>query len=207
MGKLIIGADECGYGPLAGPMVICAACAGEDMHKMHARDSKKYGKNVNRLWSDIRQSSKFSLGYGMCIIDADTVTRMGYNRSREYGFNQCVAKLRKRLAPRYPRAIIDGQDSFFVPFSVPIVKADDKYKVVSYASCLAKVNQIESMHRIHDLYPEFGFNEHHGYGTPQHLLALREHGPVPGIHRMNVVIKMFKRKGWTLREYRRKVSS
>jgi len=199
--KLLIGADEVGLGCIAGPMIVCAATGTDRMSEMHCRDSKKYSKNLNRLWGDIRQSVEFSLGYGMCIISADSIASMGYKRAQAYGFKQSVAKIRRRLA-RYPRAIIDGNDDFGVPFSEAVVKADDKYKVVSLASCIAKANQIEGMKRLHELHPEFAFNEHNGYSTAKHIENIVEHGAIPGVHRMNIVRKMFLKRNLTLKTYK-----
>jgi len=195
MTSLSIGADECAWGTLAGPFVCCAVAATPmQITEISAIDSKRL-KGLTKLSQVVRRNMSNITAHSIVIVSADRLAALGYARAREFAFNLAIQRCRRKVAPRCPRATIDGSDTFKVPFSRAIVKADDQFPTVSMASCLGKAHQLMLMHRLDKEYPEYGFANHAGYGTPQHLEALQKYGAIPHIHRLPVIRKMFRNRG------------
>lgn len=197
---VIAGADECGYGALAGPMFFGGAVAHLDrMAHFVCRDSKKYSANVVRMMWDVKKDRKAGvLAESVYRISAHDICRFGYIKSRMIGFHVVAQNLRDKVAPYFPKIILDGSEDFGVHHSQAIVKADDKIKVVSFASVIGKIEQKRWMAKADRAFPEYQFIDHAGYGTQKHIDAIREHGVIPGLHRIPVIAGMFRNKGWTL---------
>jgi ribonuclease HII len=89
--------------------------------------------------------------------------------------------------PRFDRVIIDGSiaDKSFPFPGLCAPKADTRSITVATASIFAKVRRDRQMQELHQQYPQYGFNEHMGYGTKAHVEAIRRFGPIPGVHRRN----------------------
>lgn len=182
--ELMIGVDECGWGSIAGPLVVSAAAAVKTKRKkLKCRDSKKYSsrKSMSR---DIAHDRKLVRAWQIIVVHPDLLESLGGSRALDYAFQAAVSRLRRRLAPRYPHALLDGNDGHKVPYSHAMPKADDKNKLVGFASCIGKMHQNQMLYRAGQLWPEYGFDTNSGYGTQPHITAIREHGAVPGWHRM-----------------------
>jgi ribonuclease HII len=185
---LIIGADEVGLGPLAGPLVVCAVCASEARSKLwRIKDSKKFRKH-SHLKTAVRYAGPVL--HSVVSISADEIIRIGYTAALDKAFQLAVGAVRYQLRPRVPRAVIDGIHNHFVPHSRTYIGGDRLVPVVSLASCIAKIAQVRYMEDLHAKYPEYGFLKNHGYGTHAHLAALKQHGALPHIHRIPVIAKM-----------------
>lgn len=186
---LLIGVDECGLGSIAGPLVVCAVlCTSEQQKQIKCRDSKTYHANMAGMTKHIQASQWTS--YKIIEVSANNLCRWGYAASLSYAFRLAVETLRYKARPRFPVAIIDGVESRGVRHSATYPKADKNWPAVSLASCFAKCRQLECMYELHDKFPEYGFADHAGYGTKQHIAAIQQHGALAHHHRIPVIAKM-----------------
>lgn len=199
MTSIIIGVDENAWGCIAGPLIVTAAAFTETAMKyLVCKDSKMYkGKcPAKGMARDASQDTPHCLAAAVVEVHADTMTSVGYYQSKRHAFQAAVARVRQRLSPRYPLAIVDGNDPLGVPHSRAVVKADASIRAVAYASVIGKLVQKTCMSAIDRLYPQFGFSYHAGYGSPKHILAIEAHGIIPGVHRRKIVCSML--RGHTL---------
>ena len=170
------GADEAGRGPLAGPVVAAAVILPMDFNIHGLNDSKKLDSaKRDKLEQRIREGATFHVEYAWPEeIDAKNILHASL-----------AAMSRAILAlPGSLGALIDGNQ---IPkgLSIPVetvVKGDGKIAEIAAASILAKNERDRFMVKIAQTYPEYGFEKHFGYPTPEHLEALKQHGPCP-IHR------------------------
>ena len=168
---MICGIDEAGRGPLAGPLVVAGVVFEKRVYKLD--DSKKLTpKQRERLFERICQNSS----YRIVLIDNGTIDEKGLSWCIRYALKEILSSLR---AHRY---IFDGNSRFGVSQIEPIVKADQSIKEVMAASILAKVTRDRLMCDLSNFYPEYDFCRHKGYGTREHIEAIKRHGLTP-IHR------------------------
>lgn len=174
----IIGIDEVGRGPLAGPTVVAAVILPEELVIEGVADSKelKSHQRVNLIQAIHEQSLHWIIvSSGPRYID-------------KYGINQCIkgcmVSCAMRCLERFPDAhvIVDGRER--LPYPVPvsheaIPRADSTIQAVSAASVLAKVYRDQYMAGLAAAYPAYGFEQHKGYPTPTHRAQLMKHGPCP----------------------------
>ncbi len=194
----IIGADEAGYGTLAGPLFVGAAAVTPlNSAKLCSRDSKKYS-DYTKMRRDIHGDLQHLSAYVVVRMEANEVVR-DYGAARRILFRRAVDSLRYKFRPYFPRAIIDGSLDFGVSLSSAYPKADALFPVVSIAACLAKAAQLECMAEWGIKYPEYGFIDHAGYGTPDHIDAIKTYGVIPNFHRIPVIAKMARNGGWTMK--------
>ena len=176
--KLIAGLDEAGRGPLAGPL-YCAAVVFDPAYQNEAiNDSKKLSpKKREELFEAIRQNA---LGYA--IVSASVEDIDTYN----------ILEADKRIMER-ALSLLKVPYDFIITDDVPLrhvdkplvamIKGDAQCLNVAAASILAKVSRDRYMEELDKRYPEYGFRQHKGYGTKQHLEALEKYGPIEGVHR------------------------
>lgn len=174
----IAGIDEAGRGPLAGPVVAAACILPENLFFEHLNDSKQLTpESRDRLFSEITQSSNVSFGIG--IIDVQTIDRINILQATFLAMRRAVEAL--PIRPDY--ILIDGNQ---IPhFEMPtesLVQGDSLSISIAAASILAKVTRDRIMEQLHLEYPQYGFKQHKGYATEQHIEAIHAHGPSP-IHR------------------------
>ena len=177
MEHLIAGVDEAGRGPLAGP-VIAAAVILDPNHKIQGlADSKLLtAKRRDYLAGKIKECARaWSIGRA----EVEEIDRINILQASLLAMQRAVFAL--TLLPNL--VLVDGNrcPKFNCP-SQAIIKGDQKIAEISAASILAKVYRDAEMCSLDTLYPDYGFAKHKGYGTAQHLQALKERGPVP-IHR------------------------
>jgi len=192
--EIVIGCDECGWGPLAGPIVV-GACALRvaDFANTPCRDSKKYsGKNIASLFSAYDRDIASSKILASSVYESWPLesVQKGAGAALRDAYRLAIETVRYRLRPRHPKAIIDGSTLWYNNYCETMIKGDSKCKAISAASCIAKRRQLEVMHEWHLRYPEYGFNRHHGYGTDEHIAAIRKHGMLSGFHRITIVARM-----------------
>jgi ribonuclease HII len=181
---LIIGVDEAGRGPLAGPVVAAACVLGVDA-PAGLDDSKKLSaKRRAALEPLIQQSCGWALG----VVEADEIDRINIFAATMLAMTRAVAQLIDALGQVPDEVLIDGN---MTPHGrVPewcwparaIVGGDGIEPAISAASILAKEHRDRVMREHAERWPYYGWERNAGYGTAQHLAALREHGPCP-IHR------------------------
>jgi ribonuclease HII len=174
---LVAGVDEAGRGPLAGP-VVAAAVILDDLHPIRGlKDSKTLSpRRRDALFDEIRAKALCC-----CIAEAsvDEIDALNILQATMLAMRRAVEGL--RLPPAW--VVVDGNR--LPVLKVPgeaIVKGDAKVPAISAASILAKVHRDRLCAELHQAYPDYGFATHKGYPTPDHLQALREHGPAP-VHR------------------------
>lgn len=174
----VAGIDEAGRGPLAGPVVAAACLFTSNVHFPKANDSKKLSPKVRQeLYQEI--TSHPNVIWSIGLVDHTTIDQVNIYQATILAMLQAVDTL--SLSPDL--LLVDGLS---LPHpTIPaqkIIKGDALSHIIACASILAKVTRDALMHRYDALYPEWGFAQHKGYGTPLHLLALAQHGPSP-IHR------------------------
>ncbi len=168
---LLAGVDEVGRGPLAGP-VVAAAVILDDEHPIKGlADSKKLGPATReRLALQIRAHALC-----VCIAQASVaeIDELNILHATMLAMKRAVEGL--RLTPA--RVLVDGNrlPKLKMPAEA-IVKGDTTVAAISAASIVAKVYRDELLTRLHEQFPVYGFAEHKGYPTPEHLAALRVHG-------------------------------
>lgn len=179
---MILGIDEVGRGPWAGPLVVGAVVLG-DVKIDGLTDSKKLSKKKLKEFNQIILDQASSVGLGW--VHADELDQIGMSASLVEATKRAVREVR---VP-YHEIIIDGTINFLADTSkgqyvTTLKKADLLIGAVSAASIVAKVARDTYMEQQHELYPMYGFDSHVGYGTAQHRSMIDEHG-VTALHRLS----------------------
>jgi ribonuclease HII len=176
--RLTAGVDEAGRGPLAGPLVVAAVILDPARRIDGIDDSKALGAEEREaLYARIvRRAAHWSV----VVIEVEEIDRLNIFHATMAGMTRALATL--GVAPEL--ALIDGNA---IPRGLPwparaIVGGDATRRAIGAASILAKVTRDRLMVGLDALHPQYGFARHKGYSTPEHLDALRTHGPCP-IHR------------------------
>ena len=180
---LIIGVDEAGRGPLAGPVVAAAVLLREFGFKHRIDDSKK-------LTPARRKDASFEIKnkslYAVAAVGHKQIDRINILQATILAMQKAISKLTKQLSPQELKrafVLIDGNMRFKLnlPYQ-SIIGGDGKSLSIAAASILAKVHRDALMDNYHKIYPQYGFIKHKGYPTEMHLRVLKERGPV-AIHR------------------------
>ena len=179
----ICGIDEAGRGPLAGPVVAGAVILPKDCEILFLNDSKKLSeKKREALFLEIQEKAEaWSVGgVGPEVSDEINILQATYQAMRE-----AIAGLKVQPGLLLNDAVtIPGVE---IP-QVPIVKGDAKSLSIAAASIMAKVTRDHLMVEYDQIYPQYGFAKHKGYGTAAHIAALKEYGPCP-IHRRSFITR------------------
>ncbi len=171
---LTCGVDEAGRGPLAGP--VCAAAVILDPARPidGLKDSKKLSAaNRVRLASEIQEKA---LAWSVAWASREEIDQINILQATLLAMQRAV----EGLQPGAEMALIDGNKT--PKLTIParaIVKGDALEPCISAASILAKTARDALMRELAERYPHYGFEQHAGYPTPDHLAALRTHGPCP----------------------------
>jgi ribonuclease HII len=175
--KLIAGIDEAGRGPLAGPVVAAAVILDIDANIEGINDSKLLSsKQREKLFSKIHQNA---LSIGLSIVEPETIDRINILQATRLAMTKAVTNL--TLKPGL--LLIDGTITLDLNTrQIPIIKGDKLSVSISAASIIAKVTRDDIMKSFHKMYPEYGFYKNKGYGTKEHITALKKHGSCQ-IHR------------------------
>ena len=174
---LICGVDEAGRGPLAGPVSAAAVILDETRPIEGLADSKKLSeKQRDRLAPVIRERA---LAWAVAYAEVGEIDQLNILQATLLAMRRAVLAL-----PMQPQQVL--VDGLYCPQtgipSQAIVKGDSTVAAISAASILAKTARDELMLRLHEQYPQYGFDGHKGYPTAAHLAALRQHG-VSEVHR------------------------
>lgn len=173
----IAGVDEVGRGCLAGPVVAAAVILDPNRPIKGLRDSKKLSaKKRDELAEEIKEKA---LAWSVAAMGPEVIDKINILRATLEAMKAAVEKL--PVEPDFVQ--VDGNK---LPkwkwLSEAVVKGDDKVEWISAASIIAKTTRDAYMDKIAELYPQYGFEHHVGYGTAEHLKALKAYGPTP-IHR------------------------
>lgn len=184
---LEIGIDEAGRGPWAGP-IVAAAAATPDWLKLPPgiTDSKLLGESQREALGETLRSL-IPFGIGEC--SASEIDSLGLGAANRLVFERAFNALIEKFPGLTPGQILcDGtrKRGLQIPGDVRfVVKGELKHREIAAASILAKTHRDGLMRQISKTFPAFGFSAHKGYGTAAHLAALKEHGPIAGLHRMS----------------------
>ena len=177
----ICGIDEAGRGPLAGPVVAGAAILPKDSTILYLNDSKKLSeKRREELYLEIQDKA---IAWAVGMSSPERIDEINILQATYEAMRQAIAGLKE-----VPDILFN--DAVTIPGitiqQIPIIKGDAKSVSIAAASVLAKVTRDHMMVEYDQLFPEYGFAKHKGYGTAAHIAAIREFGPTP-IHRRTFI--------------------
>lgn len=177
----VCGIDEVGRGPFAGPVVACAVILPKDCKILYANDSKKLSEKKREEVYEVIMKEALAVGIGFRDnerIDEINILQATYEAMRDAVNNLSVK----------PDVLLN--DAVTIPGlsykQVPIVKGDAKSITIACASIVAKVTRDRLMYEYDAQFPGYGFAKNKGYGTSEHIAALKELGPTP-IHRKSFI--------------------
>ena len=180
--QYICGIDEAGRGPLAGPVVVAAVIMPKDSLIEGVNDSKKVSeKKREKLYEQIMEEA---ISYEVAIIDQKEIDAVNILNATKEGLTKAV----QGLTVKPQKILVDALqkiDTCGIPY-VSIVKGDAKCYSIAAASILAKVTRDRIMRQWDEVYPQYGFAKHKGYGTKAHIEAIQQYGLCP-LHRLSFV--------------------
>ncbi|MCK9604253.1 MAG: ribonuclease HII [Candidatus Omnitrophica bacterium] len=184
---LIIGVDEAGRGPLAGPVVAAAVALKTTRFSNRIDDSKKLTAVLrNKAFPEIIRKSIFGFG----IVDEKAIDRINILEATRVAMQQAISSLKAKLDPgqyKHIHVIVDGNMALELEWPcTDIIGGDAKSKSIASASILAKVIRDQIMLYYDSIYPEYGFSKNKGYPTKEHRDILKKIGPSL-IHRKSFV--------------------
>lgn len=180
--RYIAGVDEVGRGPLAGP-VVCAAVIMplEDNDLiLGVDDSKKVTEKNRRILSEAIKNK--AIAYSICAVNEKVIDEINILNATK----RCMKNAIEGLSLKPDCVLIDAVDIEVDVETRPIIKGDAKSYVIGAASIIAKVYRDALMDEYDERYPEYGFKKNKGYGTKEHINAIRTVGPCP-IHRKTFI--------------------
>jgi len=175
--RSVAGVDEAGRGPLAGPVVAAAVIFASPVSIPGLNDSKKVPAARRAQLFDTIHATAVAVGVG--VADVQEIDTLNIFHASVLAMRRAIENL--PTIPDY--VLVDGRRLKTLPYTHEgVVGGDGKSAAIAAASIIAKVTRDRFMESLHDQYPQYGFNQHKGYGTAQHLRCLSQHGPSP-VHR------------------------
>ena len=182
---LLCGVDEAGRGPLAGPVCAASVILPRGLVIEGLNDSKKLSEKRREELYDVIRSECISCGVAFATVEE--IETLNILEATFLAMNRALEQL--SLIPEL--ALIDGNRTKGIALpSRAVIKGDAKCADIAAASVLAKVTRDRYMLEMAERYPQYGFEQHKGYGTKQHYAALLQYGPSP-IHRMSFLKKLY----------------
>ena len=174
----ICGIDEAGRGPLAGPVVVAGVIMPQDSMIEGVNDSKKVSEKKREKLYDLILDEAIS--YSVAIIGQDIIDEINILNATKQGVTQVI----KELDIKPNLILVDALEhinTMGIPYE-PVIKGDAKCYNIAAASIIAKVTRDRIMREWDEIYPQYGFINHKGYGTAKHIATIKEYGLCP-IHR------------------------
>lgn len=179
--SFICGIDEVGRGPLAGPVYAGAVILPRDKEILYLNDSKKLSEKKREELYDIIMNEAVAVAVGCC--DNNVIDELNI-------LNATYEAMRKAIASLNPTPDILLNDYVHIPKvdikQISIVHGDARSASIAAASIVAKVTRDHVMYEFDKEYPQYGFASNKGYGTAEHIEALKKYGPTP-IHRKTFI--------------------
>ena len=180
--KYIAGIDEAGRGPLAGPVVVGIAIMKPNSFIEGVNDSKKISEKKRELLYE--QITNEAIDWSVGIVDQNEIDEINILNATKKALSLALEDI--KIKPE--RILVDALehiDTKGIPYT-SIIKGDAKVYSISAASIIAKVTRDRIMREYDEVYPEYGFARHKGYGTAMHTQAIKENGPCP-LHRKTFI--------------------
>lgn len=179
--SVICGVDEAGRGPLCGPVVAAACILPDGFYHEKLNDSKKLTEKTREALFDVIVEN--ALSYSIASASVEEIDRLNILEADLLAMRRAI----DGLSIKPDLALIDGNISrdFQIP-ATAVVKGDSKSMNIAAASILAKVTRDRMCGELDREYPMYGIAKHKGYGTKDHINALKEYGPSP-IHRKKFI--------------------
>ena len=179
--EYICGIDEVGRGPFAGPVMAGAVILPKDCDILYINDSKKLSAKKREELSALIKEKAIAWAVGR--IEPERIDEINILQATYEAMRQAISKL-----PQKPDILLN--DAVTIPEvdirQVPIIKGDAKSLSIAAASIIAKVERDAVMREYDSVYPGYGFASNMGYGTAEHIAALKAQGPTP-IHRRSFI--------------------
>lgn len=193
----MVGIDEVGRGPLAGPVTLCACMAAADFGNPDCikggvaeewfadiRDSKKLSEKKREAWFKKAETARNGglLTWVVVSKTAEEIDRLGIAVAIREALAECLEGL--KVAPAQVKVFLDGSLCAPAPYihQETIIKGDEKISLISIASIIAKVTRDKHMNEMAAVHTGYGFEKHKGYGTAAHIKAIKKLGVSP-LHR------------------------
>lgn len=189
----IVGIDEAGRGPLAGPVAVGAVKIGREFDKKFfegIKDSKQLTAEDRELWFALamEEKKKGNIDFAVSLVSERVIDRKGIAYAIRLGIKRCLSALR---VSEDSQVFLDGGIKAPVEFvhQLTVVKGDEKIPLISLASIMAKVTRDRKMVKLAKKFPLFGFDIHKGYGTYFHRKAILEYGSTE-LHRKSFLTRL-----------------
>jgi ribonuclease HII len=177
--RFIAGTDEAGRGPLAGPVVAAAVIFDKDVWIKGVNDSKQLTEKEREAL--LPQIMEKCLACSVSVISHIRIERINILQASLLAMTTSIDRL--KIKPDL--ILVDGNKSLNHPVdSISIIKGDSKSFAIASASIIAKVARDRIMKRLHLYYPNYNWSKNKGYGTAEHIAAIKTYGPSP-LHRMS----------------------
>lgn len=185
--KYICGIDEAGRGPLAGPVVVASVIMPQESMIEGVNDSKKVSEKKREILFD--KIKEEAISYGMGIVWQDEIDEINILEATKKALTESLKELKVK-----PDVILVDALTKINTLGIEyrsLIKGDAKVYSIAAASILAKVTRDRIMREMDEIYPQYGFAKHKGYGTAYHMQAIREYGLCP-IHRRSFTKNIIK---------------
>jgi ribonuclease HII len=185
--KFIVGIDEVGRGPLAGPVTVCAVVCEEKIYlklkkfkelPLSGKDSKKINRVNREKYAKVLEKLEKSgqISYSISNISNKIIDSKGISYAIKLAIEKCIQDL--KVSSKKSSVLLDGGLKAPLVFKnqKTIIKGDEKEKIIAWASILAKVSRDTFMIKLGNKFPTYGFDIHKGYGTKKHRTAIKING-------------------------------
>ncbi len=176
--RYLIGIDEAGRGPLAGPVAVGVVVTRISKKRAKMKDSKQLTETQREAWfTKIKEAKKTGeLDFAVSLVSHQVIDKKGISVAIKIGIERCLIKL--KVQPSECKVLLDGSLKAPEEFlnQKTIIRGDESEPIIALASIVAKVTRDRHMVRIAKKYPNYGFEIHKGYGTIAHRRAIVTHG-------------------------------